>query len=670
MCDNIKAMEKLEEEINNEKEELKKMFIKHNKNFVDFRSAYTNNGFINYYVNETIKKISSIRERQEDINAKLEAFFPTSVELTDIAIKGNFTKYLSTLSMQRLEYSLNDIQTMLQKQQQMQIIGIVAQLLVESAINSFARSFQKAYQQVTEDLFSGSQVQAVLGEFEQTSKSATRQKLVAVPKALKQMAKNARDAVLKGKTAFAEKLKNAKTMSAQKLKSLKKAFTKEAWKDIGGNMKEKFKNSFKNMKLKAKIAKGKFRAKLDKVKQFKMSKLNIGLSVVGVISDAVSIGLNIDAWKKKDKEVADAKKNFEDHLADLKENRNNLQDVINNLKGEWEKVIKTFKDSSETFESVMKNLSRYNDFVDVVGLPRLAINETKSLLSVNYQGVNRGNILRFQSSVLEFLNGNNNNLTAISEALRARSILYDYVTENTNRSKGVLQMTEFLHSLYRLDASSEVRSYGAKLSKKDVVCTVAILRADRKFYDYYPLAPFIPRCEVNDTFYSMMDKAAIKQQNMRIMNDVIDTEFERESVIGLSEMMSAIRNAYQFQSEQSLRSFSSSITEKDVLCRISSKYSTINEYDFIPLSFFRLNCPDIPDEDLKKIKEKASELKMLHENMRSIMETCITWKFCPCVSNIATTIGANEEDIKAVIKQMLPEKKTYCGSTGCECIDL
>ncbi|XP_062618548.1 uncharacterized protein LOC134280136 [Saccostrea cucullata] len=670
MCDNIKSMEKLEEDIKKEKKEFREMFIDHNKDFVDFRTAYTNNGFINYYINETVKKISTIREMQEDINAKLEAYFPTSVELTDIANKSDFNTYLSTLSMQRLEYSLKDIQTMLQKQQEMQIIGIVAQLLIESAINSFSRSFQKAYQQVTEDLFSGSQIQATLGEFEQTSESAVKLKLKAVPKALKQMAKNARDSFLKRKTALAKKLKQARTMTAQKMKSFKKAFTKEAWKDIGGNMKENFKNSMKNMKLKAKIAQGKFKAKLDKVKQFKISKLNIGLSVVGVIADVVSIGLNVDAWKKKDEEIADAKTKMENHLVDLKENKNNLTNVIVQLGEEWKKVIATFKESSETFESVMKNLSKYNDFVDVVGVPRLALNESKSLLSVNYQGINRDNILRFQSSVLAFLNANNDNLTAISEALRARSILYDYVTENTNKSKGVLQMTDFLHSLYRLDASPEVRRYGSQLRKKDVVCTVAILRADKNFYDYYPLEPFVPRCEVNDTFYTAMDKEATKQRNMRIMDEVIENEFKKESVIGLSEMMSAIRNAYQFQSEQSLRTFATSITEKDVLCRIASKYTTITHYDFIQLSFFRLNCPDISDEDMRKIKEKASKNKMLQENMKSIMDTCTKWKFCPCIANIAATIGANEDDIKAAIKQMLPEKKTYCGTTGCECIDL
>lgn len=71
----------------------------------------------------------------------------------------------------------------------------------------------------------------------------------------------------------------------------------------------------------------------------------------------------------------------------------------------------------------------------------------------------------------------------------------------------------------------ESRQFGANLAMEDVVCALAIIRKDLEFeYDGFQLQPFRPRCEVNDTAFANMKKAAYQQRRIIIIDDVIQRE--------------------------------------------------------------------------------------------------------------------------------------------------
>lgn len=634
---------------------------------LDFRTAISNNGLINFYMNDTMKNIESLSDWQSRISAKLETFFPESMELLSFANKSNFDNYLVALSIGRLEYTLNDIRRMLSDQQKSQLIGMAAQLLVEAAIDRLVTSLKKAYDQIYyDDIFYGSQLREMLGGYEKKTKMTFKEKLTVVPKVFKQMAKNVKNTLASVKNRITGTFKNA----FDRAKAIKKAMATEGWKSLKGKLKGTINKAFNKFKAKVISLRKSFKPKIKPLESFTMSKIPIQ-SVLGLVADAVAIGLTMHAWKEKDEEVEKARHRYDTYLRRLRMEKSVLNSEIVKIKREWKIVISDFKRASKSFDSIMGNLTKYSDFIDVIGLSKLAINNTKHFLSVDFQNARRENIIHYQQSVIHFLRGNDQNLTSINEALRARNILYDSVIRDSRKNKGVLQMTEFLHNLYRFDASDDVRRFGQKLRKKDVVCTVAILRQDKKEYDYYPLLPFRPKCDVNETLYAKMDKRATKQQNMKIMNDVIDSEFESKSVIGLPEMLATIRKTYRLLGQELLIKFAKTITEKDILCRIARKYTTLAEYDFIPLSHFRTaECHAISQEDLKNIKEKASKGKKVHENMRSFMNMCKKYQMCYCISTISTFIGANQNDIKAAIKRMDPERKRYCGNSGCKCIDL
>ena len=669
ICRDKKEIEKLDNEIKDMRKIYDQKYLENKKTYLDLRTANTDNAYIMYYINETIQAVQSLEEYQDKIAQALE------IELNELykrfEANPNSTVFLASL-IGELEYSLSDIRNMIVSTKKNQIVGLVVQYLVEFSINKFVKAYSRAYSQITalpEDIYSTSVWTAMF------TADATEAGIILDPNHPRfdeVMAKHgiptSNRITLKQKFKYTPKVfKQMWTNMKNKFKDLGTSLRKwkriRNWRGFKGKLKHSLRGPTKKVNNVKKFVTSTSSRKFF-VQNFKLSWSQGGMMALGIIGDAVQIAVQTNEWKTVADQMKRARGKYEEYRDNLRKELQTITAQTNEIADHWPEIIDTFKNLSLSFKSLIDNATEYEEFSDVLGLPKLPVDISSPLFSVDFNAVTKDNIQSGQAAVIGFMQEVNNDVTQVADQMQARGILYENVLKMTTDERSVQDMLDASHNIYQFSTSQTIKDFGENLSKQDIVCTVSQLRKTRSEYDYYQLEPFRPRCDVSTTAFSDYNTQASLLRREQIMTSTV-SHYQGKS---LSTLLDLVHAAYRASTDDSLRSFGSAITDQQVTCTVSKVFPSKQKFDFISLSPFRPDCSSVTAKNFQKMKTAAKTIRAVSAAVEGAMTTCKQFNFCPCPALIAQMNGISESDVIELIKTVRPSMSQYCGTTGCECV--
>ncbi|KAK3096439.1 hypothetical protein FSP39_000153 [Pinctada imbricata] len=677
ICRDKDAIEEMDKEIQRLKKEYDGLYVQSAEEWVKLRNASTNNGYVSFYVDRAVRSIQTLSELEEKISDELELKIPKVFAQWQASQNLTSEKFLELL-IGRLDYSLADLKKMLEDSRNSQLIGLAVQFLVEATVNKFISSYKKAYNQIRtlqkEEVLGTSIWSALFSadaddakvildpnhpKYEEvmkkhglkTSKISTKGKFKLVPKVFKQM------------------YRNTKKYFSDKKAGIKKWGKIKSWKGFKGKLQHSMRGPISKMS-KVKQFFTNSAARKFQVKSFKLGWSTRIMVGVGIIADALNTAITAVQWGKVADEMSKARKKYEEFLRDLRQEITNIKQEQANVSKEWNSVVESFKGLSKAFQELIQSANSNADFADVLGLPRLPVSLQMSIFSTNFDTVNKATTPAAQDAVISFLKDNDNNLTKIVDQMRARQTLYSGVSDKTNKAESIKEIFSDLIDIYNFDTSSTVRQFGQKLSKKDIVCSIAIMNRDVNEYDHFPLQTFRPRCDVSSTSFSSMELDATNKRNKEIMSSIVKREIEKDNTVSTTDLLGTVQNAYFVSKDQILIDFGNSLTEQDIVCSVATQFPAMGLFDLIDLTVFRPDCSAVSSAMFENLKQNANRLNSLNAEVESALNMCSSFGFCPCIPLMESQYSASESEIKAAIKRLRPDMKEYCGTTGCPCVPL
>ena len=672
ICTDQKAIEAYDAEIKNLRTQYDKKYLENKRAYLAVRTANTDNAYITYFINETIKAVQTLSDYQELTSDTLEV--ENYALFQRYEAKHNATDYLASL-LGELEYSLSDIRNMIQQKQTSQGISLAVQYLVEFSINRFVKAFSRAYAQVTgpENILQGS---AVSNIFSADPADAAIMLDSSHPRYAEVMAKYGVDN--KAKLTFKQKFKLTPKVFKQMMTNIKDKFKSfgsgvKKWTKVRSwqGFKGKLSNSLKGPIAKLETFKSFFTSKATRkyyVNNYKLSWSQGGMMAIGILGDAVQIAVQTAEWNKVAVEMAKAREQYKKYRDNLNRELQNITTQTQEIESLWPDIIATFKNLSLSFKSIIETGEQYDDFSDVIGLAKLPVNVTSPLFTIDFNAVTKANIESSQAAVIGFMRSVDNDITDIADQMRARAILYENVLNMTAVEQSVKSMLDTFHSVYAFSSSETIKKFGNDLDTSNVVCSVAQLRKTKNQYDYYPLEPFRPSCDVSSADFKTYESQAAQQRQEQILINTV-TDYKGNS---LSSLLDLVHASYRASSDDDLRGFGAAITDQQVICKVSQIFPNKQMFDFISLKLFRPDCSSVTAADFKKMKTDAEAIRKASSAVESVMDTCEQFNrvFCPCPALIAQMNGLSEENVVALIKVVRPNLTQYCGTTGCACVQL
>lgn len=636
------------------KNEFDALYRDNGKSYVDLKQAYVNNGYILYYTNETVRNVESIQELTDRLVEKISLKdFPDYAQYFDANITSE--NYLNEVVGQ-LEYSLEYLTGTIQGTKHNLLLGIAVQYLIEAVFNKFTRAYANAYGQVTEDIFYGSQIQALFdpdSEF-QYKKISVFKKLKLMPKVFKQMAKN------------------VPKYFTNKWRSLKKWQRINSWKGFKGKMLHTLRKPLAKIAAVKKIVESS-KAMRHGIRNFKLSWSQRITHTLGIIGDAISIYLNVNEWRKVRDEMAKAKNKYEEYKRQLTVEMGKTRIEANNLQTGWVDSSDNFISITESIRTLFADLSENLAFNGVMGLGGLPVNFVDSYLPANFKIINKGNLLSKQSIVINFLKDIDNDLTKIRDKLNAQLIMYENIETGVAENRSIVEMLQTLKNIYEYKTGEE-KTFGTLLSDKTLVCAVTVKYPEKTEYDFYSLTSLRPRCEVTGEQFSSIKAKALEKRKKAPLMSIVKAEVSKTKSITVEHLLNLVKNVYLYSSDEIIKHYGDSITERDVTCAVATQFPSMSSFNSLLLAPFRPDCRSVSDLDFADMKKAVVNKKLIAEKVKVAMTICESWGFCPCIADIITQLEGNgertsESDIKIAITTIRPGKTQYC-ATKCPCVNL
>ena len=519
ICRDKDEIERLDNEIKSMRKTYDAKYLDNKKAYLELRTANTDNAYIMYFINETLQGVHNLQEYQDLINETFEVEHDKLFKL--FVNNPNSTVYLTSM-IGELEYSLSDLKKMIDATRYSQMFNLALQYLIEFTLSRFVNSYSRAYDQVAlpEDvkmlsiwtaMFDADVTEAGImldpdhPRYQQVCKKhgvptgeqiELKQKFKFVPKVFKQIGEN---------------IKNKATSMGANLKKFAKIKT---FKELTGRVKHAVKHVRHSLKVIkngiSKVTKFATNSAHRKyfVKNYKLSWSEGGMMALGMIGDAVQIFLDTKQWKEVANEMRKAREQYTDYRNKLRVELKSLNAQTKKIAEEWPEVIEVFKNMSLSFKEIIDNGTDYEAFSDVLGLPKLPVDVNSPLFSLNFNATTKANLKSAQAAVIGFMKEADNDIRLVADRLRARTILYENVQTMTTDKKSLHVILHSVQSIYRFMASQTVKDFGERLEKKDIACTVSILRKTYTSYSGFQLEPFRPRCDVTADDFRKMDAAA------------------------------------------------------------------------------------------------------------------------------------------------------------------
>ena len=647
-------------------------YLENKISYLAVRTADTDNAYITYYINETINAVQTLEDYQELTADALEV--ENYALFQRYEAKHNGTDYLASL-LGELEFSLSDLKNMIQQKATSQGISLAVQYLIEFSINRFVKAFSRAYAQVTapenimqdsavSKIFAADQADAaimldpnhkqyaeVMAKYEVDNKAKLtfKQKFKLTPRVFKQMFTNIKDQF----RSFGS--------------GVKKWTQVRTWKGLKGKLSNSLKGPIAKMNTVGSFFTSKSTRKYY-VSNYKLGWSQTGMMAIGILGDAIQIAVQTEEWNKVAEEMKKAREEYETYRDNLRNELQNITAQTQDIESLWPEITDTFKNLSLSFKSIIETGEQYEDFSDVVGLAQLPVNMTSPLFTIDFNAVTKANIQSSQAAVIGFMRSVDNDITSVADEMRARAILYENVLNMTAIEQSVKSMLDTSHNVYAFSSSETIKKFGKDLDTSDVVCSVAQLRKTKNQYDYYPLEPFRPSCDVSAADFNNYESQAAQQRQEEILINTV-TDYTGNL---LSSLLDLVHASYRASSDDDLRSFGATITDQQVMCKVSKTFPTEQIFDFISLTPFRPDCSAVTAADFQKMKTDAEAIRSASSAVESVMDTCEQFNrvFCPCPALIGEMNGLTEEIVIALIKVVRPNLTEYCGTTGCACVAL
>ena len=588
------------------------LYFKTKTAYVDLALANKGNAYILYYLNDTAMKVETLDDFQKEMAGIMQNKLKELYKRFETHPNATAEEYLSGL-IGELESSLEVIKNLISTTQRDQVIELMAGYLVQFAVSKFVKSYSRAYSRITSvpkdfyntrlwaAMFSADPEDAEIMldphnlRFEEvmskygvpdSEKVTLKQKFKCVPKVFKQILSNAKG-----------HFKNLGT-------SFKKWKRIQSWQGFRGKLMHSLKRPKEKMThIKNLVTSSSYRQYF--VHNYQLSWSGKIVKGLGALGDIIGIAVQNLEWKKVADEVHKARGKFEEYRNKLKKEKDAEEDRLDKIAPEWDGVIATFKEFSQSFQSFIDNATQFTEFNDVLGLPKLPVDVSSPFFKIDFNSIDKNNIGSAQESIKQFLIKTNHDLSLLADKMYARIILYKKVEKKSAAEESVQDISDSVHDSYEDSKSQTIRSYGKELSKKDIVCTISRYLKSDTFYDFYPLEPFRPRCDVNTTTFESFETHARFLRHEQVLINVV-SNYKGNSMSGL---LTLIKAAYSNSDNDDLREFGRRITEHQVLCAVSKKFPSRTEFDFISLDPFRPDCSAVSKEEFARYKMKADRLR-------------------------------------------------------------
>lgn len=700
-------MERIERQLVSMRSEYGKLYLENKKEYLNLATTNTNNAYISYFINDTLRNIHTLQNLELKLSERLETNFPKLYEMFEASKNYTSEDYLESI-IGRLEYRLSDIRSMLKNEKHNQLIGLLIQYLVEAAVNKFVSSFSEALTGVLsiENIFNGCVVQCTMKKdtvvnhkIEQKLKGFKLSKLFApinrIFQSLKNFRKTVKSLTLKKFGQQIQKLgpkvwklttimaKTFKAMVLGPIQELKQNFksVSSTLKNIVNplrrqTLKKNLRKKFADFKTKLKNFKStlfslkKMKTSLGSyIKTYKLETSDKVMGVIGVIADIVSQVTSAVQWKKTAEKVNNARIRYEKHHKEFLKELNKVKKEKLALAKSWIEVISVFKSSTLVFRTLMNNARNYTRFNDILGIPKLPIVTNNPIFTIQFQALNRINTQAAQEKVIDFLKDIDNDIIRVVDQMRARTIMYKTVLTLLENGDTVDYMFKTITDIFRFMTSDTVKHFGKTLTKKDLMCSISLLRYDLMTYDFFSLDIFRPSCDLSIKVYRQNELLASKRRNENLMKVIVIRKLKsNKSPVTLTDLTESVKDAYFAEDNPEISTYGEKLTDKDVICTIATEFPSKQEYDFISLAPFRPDCGPVDDNYFQKQKTGAGILRGMSLQIKSTLNTCKNYKFCPCPSLIANMFHLSSEQVINLIKIQAPEMAKYCGTTGCSCV--
>ena len=516
ICRDKDEIERLDKEIKNLRKTYDEKYLENKKAYVALTLRSQDNGYIMFYVNETIQAVHTLENYLDLINKTLQIEHDELFKRFEA--NPNSTLYLASL-IGELEYSLSDLKKMIDATKYGQIMGLAMKYLIQFTLNRFVQGYDKAYDKVAlpEDVKSSSLMTALFSADAADAKILLdadhpdhnkvmkkhgvptadqielKTKFTLVPKVLKQMGSD----MIDGATNFGTGIKKLAESKDLEFKGRMSKYTDNFLKGIES----------RRLKVQMFFEDKSFRKLF--VKNFKLEWSVKGMMGLGAIMDGVTMFLDMKNWAKVASELRKARKRYTTYRNNLKRELATITTQTKELVDGWPEVIETFKNLSLSFKSLVDDATKYEEFSDVLGLPKLPVDANSPLFSLDFNTITKSNLRQAQAVVIGFIKEADNDMIRVADQLKARTILYENVQKMTAAGKSVQHMLSSFHDIYRFSSSETVRDFGELLKRKDLVCTVSQLKKTKTVYDFFQLEPFRPRCAVTPAKFQEITTNAI-----------------------------------------------------------------------------------------------------------------------------------------------------------------
>ncbi|KAK3106988.1 hypothetical protein FSP39_004509 [Pinctada imbricata] len=628
-------------------------------------------------MNAALRSVTKLGDYQRLLMDKLKLKVPDLFQRFENQQNISSDDYLKILIGQ-LDNNLDTMKKVVESQKNGEMIGLVVQFLVETILDGFVSNYKKVHDKYHLERKFETNMDALLTAIFTMDPEEAR--ILSNPddpdfeNALKRNGIKSADISTLERFKMAPKVlsemfKDSGKYLADKYTSLKEWGEIDSWDGFKAKAYKTLETPINKMKAVKDFI---FDANSRKytVENFKMEWSEKLMTGIGAIVDVIMQFVSVAEWANVRDQMREAKESYIDYKKKLADEIQNIKDEQVNQTVQWSEIVDTFKELAGAFDELIKNVSSYAAFADVIGLPRLPVNSSNPILHIDLDSLDRNNLMPAQNAYINFLKENDNNMTVLNDKMQARNTLYISIVDKTDKKEVVKDILSDLKGIYKYNPSATIKSFGTRLSKQDIVCTCAILRVDKDEYDYFDLTTFRPECNVSRTDFNNMDKEARAERNKALMDTIVSEKIHEGSSATLSDLLWAVQTAYSAADDPGTRAYGAALTEQDIACSIATQFQSKDMYDYIDLTPFRPSCDAVTAQDFAKLQQNADTLRQLDSQIENAMDTCDSFSFCPCISMLASKFGSTEEQIKASIKRARPKLTQYCGTTGCECVDL
>lgn len=640
ICTDEIIIERLKNEIKHKKEQLNMLFFKNGRRYVNLKQAATNNEYLAFYMNKTIDAVDELVEMSKNYISSVTgngyASYSQRPEVTA-------DTYMTDIVWQ-LEAILVSMERIVMLDKESPLLGIAVQIVVESLVNRFMQSFSEVYGTNKADDFYKTQFQNMF----LTGKDQNEKHLLVQTKLMF--------------FVFQSIGNSSENLLLQKWKSLKHWSNINSWHDVKSKYLHTIQGQVNDLDFRRNFGFVEIHKEVDGIDWVMLI-----ASKIKKIGFLIIVVQRFQNWRQLSQELANARQLYENYNDKLSHEINVHENMHKTIDKDWYNLMKIYKRRMGSFRNLLLDLNNHADFNDLFGIARHLTTNLSHHIPQSLEYIDEGNLLTEQAKAKGYLKTMQSGFNEIREELNLRTVMFRTVRQFVMERKPISYILKSLINMFKY-MGGRGQLYGLSLTERDVICSVVLLFPRKTHFDFHSLQQYRPSCDVTA---ALLASAADKRLKS-LMTSVVTRMIETDPAVTLPDIYNAVRDALVYSNDDDIRTLGGNVTEKDVVCIISTEFPEKQIFDYLSLASFRPSCAAVSEDEFKALKQT----KLITENVNFALNMCESYSYCPCISNISRIIRNNvgvtatESYVKKSIIQLRPNLTSYCGTTGCSCINL